>query len=750
MSRLSKALTFGFLTGILGLVMSLFPYGLNLAENIGLDLLFELRGVRQAPPDVIVVSMDKLSAGKLHLPNDPEEWPRSLHALLIENLAKAGAAVIAFDSFFEDAGSTENDNLFANAISNSRNVVLSEIIKRDTMPLNDKGKSPIGDLNIEKLVTPMPLLAQSSIALAPFPLPKVPVKVRQYWTFKTSAGDTPTLPVVVFQVFALEIYDDFIRILEKVSPSQTEKLPHNKDEIITTGSVEKVIRVISDIFKNEPLAAEIMLKELRNSSTFSDEKKNQLLKSLIRMYQSPDSQYLNFYGFPRTVTTIPYYKVIEPREKAAVNQKKLNFKGKAVFVGLSESMRLVQKDGFYTVFSQSDGLDISGVEIAATAFANLLEDMPVRPLRFQLNIATIFLWGLLIGIFSRTFPAIISAVSIIGVSVLYLFAVLHQFTISGIWYPLVVPLFFQAPLAFFCALVCKYIDSYKERNIMTYKAKQYLPEEVVKELSKKNEDIDTISQTAYGIFLCTDIADFTIISEGMDPEKLRKLMNKYFNPLSEVVTQHGGVVASTPGDAMLVRWVAKYPDAALRKQACFTALDITKEVLKFNQSSDVELRTRIGLHSGFTSFGNIGSIHHYEYGPVGDVVTTATRIEGLNKHLGTQILSSEEVLNQDNGFLTREVGKFVLAGKSKPLVLHEIIGLLEGSTRHQINLCAFFSDALDTFKKQSWEEASGKFNDLINIYGEDGPSLFYLKLCEQYREKPPVEWRDGVVSVDKK
>jgi adenylate cyclase len=86
MSRLSKALIVGLLIGILGMAATLVPCGLYLEENIGLDLLFKLRGVREAPSKVVVVAMDKVSADNLNLPIRPDKWPRSLHARLIESL----------------------------------------------------------------------------------------------------------------------------------------------------------------------------------------------------------------------------------------------------------------------------------------------------------------------------------------------------------------------------------------------------------------------------------------------------------------------------------------------------------------------------------------------------------------------------------------------------------------------------------------------------------------------------------------
>jgi adenylate cyclase len=238
MSHLSKALILGFIVGVVGLGISVAPFGIDLEENVALELLFHLRGVNQAPSDVVVVSIDQESAQNLNIPNDPRKWPRSLHARLTENLARRGAAVIAFDLIFDESKSPGEDKLFAETIRKAGNVLLCEYLKRDKVPLG-KARSMAASLNIEKVIPPIPLLAQSAIGLAPFPLPKVPVKVSQYWTFKTEAGGMPTLPVVAFQIFAMPVYGEFIRLLKQVNPSQAERLIMNdKDIVVADGSVE--------------------------------------------------------------------------------------------------------------------------------------------------------------------------------------------------------------------------------------------------------------------------------------------------------------------------------------------------------------------------------------------------------------------------------------------------------------------------------------------------------------------------------
>ncbi|MBI2531329.1 MAG: CHASE2 domain-containing protein, partial [Deltaproteobacteria bacterium] len=100
LSRAIKAVSLGLLVGMLGLVLSYVPFFHDLEEDVGLGLLFKFRGVRQPPAAAVVVSIDKESAEQLNIPENPDKWPRSLHARLIDNLTRAGAAVITFDVHF--------------------------------------------------------------------------------------------------------------------------------------------------------------------------------------------------------------------------------------------------------------------------------------------------------------------------------------------------------------------------------------------------------------------------------------------------------------------------------------------------------------------------------------------------------------------------------------------------------------------------------------------------------------------------
>ena len=392
MSRRLKVVWAGLGIGLLGLMISSSPFGIALEENIGLHLLFKLRGARKAPPDVVLVATESASENQLNLPSGLTKWPRSLHARLIDNLVAKNAAVIAFDVFFGETRSPQDDNRLAKAIQSAGNIVLVEELKKD-LRFNPSGMK-IGNVEIETIVPPTPLLAQSTLASAPFPLPKTPVKLNSYWTFKTSAGDTPTLPVVVFQVFALPVFDEFLGLLKEVTSFYPEPMLIDKDKMYADKSIRQVMLRLRNFFEQNPMAAGEMLAKLEASDILvSEGKKRRMLTSLIRLYQGSNSHYLNFYGPPGTIHTIPYYQLLEDAKKSEKDSNRFNLSGKVVFIGRAERLRPDKEDDFHTVFSQSSGIDISGVEVAATAFANLLEDMPVQPLNIKAQLGSVLLWG---------------------------------------------------------------------------------------------------------------------------------------------------------------------------------------------------------------------------------------------------------------------------------------------------------------------------------------------------------------------
>jgi adenylate cyclase len=742
---------FGLFITLLAFLLRILPFGTYLEESIGLNLLFQMRGTRGPPSDVVVISIDKASADAMKLPDDPDKWPRSLHARLIDHLQQKGAALIVFDLFFNEPGSSQEDSNLADSIRKARNVILCACLDVQNSYLTDQGGRSRGDMTVITVLPPHQQFAESAIETAPFPLPKVPRTLYQYWTFKTLAGDMPTLPVVAHQIFSMDVYDEFLDLLQRANPSHAVRLPQDKEEIMQSKNVRQVIGSIRDIFLNHQNIPDRMYADLKERNV--DPKRHHMIESLIRMYQSPESQYLNFYGPPHTIPTIQYYEMFQPHNISSENNEQIPLKGKAVFIGLSAQTVTEQNEGFYTVFSK-DGLDISGVEIAATAFANLLEDMPVRPTDLHLYLFIIVCWGVAIGVICRQLPIWGAVLLIGGLSGIYLFAALYQFKTTARWYPIAIPLFFQVPVTLLGSIILKYKEVIRERQRIQKAFEHYLPKNVVAKLSRDVSHIKTAGQFVYGICLFTDIKDYTTMSEKMDPRELGDFLNEYYETVFEPIKKHNGYISNVIGDSLVALWVAVNPDAVLKHQACEAALDVVKTLNQFNEislhSNKQQLYIRISLHSGYILLENIGAFDHYEYRPIGDMVNTASRIDGLNKHLGTQILLTQSMIDKNDGFLTREVGTFLLVGKSDPVSVHELVCGLQDCTDQQKRACERFPHALALFRKQLWDEAAREFQAFIERFGPDGPSIFYAKICSQYKENPPGAMWDGTVKMTEK
>src|SRR5437667_4714144 len=111
------------------------------------------------------------------------------------------------------------------------------------------------------------------------------------------------------------------------------------------------------------------------------------------------------------------------------------------------------------------------------------------------------------------------------------------------------------------------------------------------------------------------------------------------------------------------------------------------------------------------------------------MVNTATRIQGLSKHLGTRILASEETIDGLEEFLTRSVGSFLLVGKSTAVRVVELGGRKQDADPQMILLYQKFASALEAYRTRQWRDAASRFAEILDVFSEDGPSRFDCGLC---------------------
>jgi adenylate cyclase len=617
------------------------------------------------------------------------------------------------------------------------------------MPGADPRASP-DPFHLERLAPPLPSLAEAAAGLAPFPLPKVPVRVSRYWTFKAGAGNAPSLPVVAFHVYGREAHGPLVALLQTVGASAPDGSSLESPGLHSSGHAEHTVRALREAVERDPATRARLDRAIAHApSPSATAQERRLLELLARLYAGPDAPYLDFYGPPRTVATTPYDLALA---RLAGTGEALDVRGKAVFVGLSAYTGTEQRDGVNTVFSQPNGLDLSGVEIAATAFGNILEGRAIEPPPAGAQLALALGWGVALGLITWRLGALASAALLLLTGLLYLLFALNRFSATGLWLPVVGPLVVQMGVAFATSVFSKHRDTRREREHLATALARYLPPRIAEELAREIGDVRATDQLVYGACLSTDAHQYTALSENMEPAELGAFMNEYFAVLFEPVKRHGGLVQDVLGDSMLAVWATTEPDLSLRSRACLAALDISSAVDRFNVGSGrMALSTRVGLHSGRLLLGSVGAMDHYEYRAVGDIVNTATRLEGLNKHLGTRILVSADVLHGLDGLVTRELGAFLLAGKSRPVLAHELIGRAADVSARDRERCAIFAEALAAYRRGAWSEAMRLWREALRAHGgDDGPSQFYLRWCEIHSGELPGDNWDGVVRMDQK
>ena len=745
MWTLVKAGLIGLGVAGLGVSLALTPWGAALEERVGLAGLFRVRGPLEPPADVVVVSLDRSSAEAMGLPEPIRDWPRSIHARLIERLVEAGASVIVFDLILSRPQDPAEDLALARAVAQARRVVLFEYLDSVRRPLAEAGPSaPQEWLTTERAIEPLPAFAESAVGLAPFPLPKVPNRVSQFWTFQQLAGERPTLPVVALQHHAVSVYRPWSALLKEQLAGRLDPWP---DDPATIGAREwrRLMVDVRHAFRADPALAERLARRVQAAADSARDQR--LLDALIDVYGGEDSRYLNFYGPAGQVPTVALHDLLRPAADARTRAVP-DLDGSAVFVGRSELISHLDDD-FTTVFSRPDGIDLSGVEIAATAFANLRDGRTLDPLGFGSRLAVLGAFGLAVGLIAASLPALLAVTLCLALAVAYAASAQIAFGRADLWLPVAIPLLVQLPLGLFAGLLMQYRYSQRARAHISRGIRYYLPEQIAAGLAEAPFDPAALNQRVYATCMVSDIEGFTSLAETMPPEVLKPLLDSYLEILIGAVKRRHGSVTDIVGDGTTCVWMPPAPGPNCHVHACAAALDIERAVAAFNRTHGPPgLPTRIGLHAGWVVVGNVGGEGRFAYSVLGDTVNTASRIEQLNKQLGTYLLATDAVTAGLGEYLVRPLGRFRLVGKTEALRLGELRG--RADEPHDARLLAAFAQALAAFEGEHWEDAARGFERVLTDHPEDGPARFYLHWCRRYLARPTLPADPTVIHLEQK
>jgi adenylate cyclase len=437
---------------------------------------------------------------------------------------------------------------------------------------------------------------------------------------------------------------------------------------------------------------------------------------------------LNFYGPGRTVPTLSYHEVLDLSEELRVP-----INGKTVFVGLSlrSSTGPAQQD---LVVSPFPGARMFGVEVHATAAANLFEQSWIRR-------APRWVESMIVGAFCAStvgFMIFLEPLLAIAIGSLLLASVVGA-SFAGFsygWFFGVSGLVLMCwPVITVCLLGSRYLRLRQSERAFRSAFELYVSPAMAKTLEQNSAALNLGGEKLWVTAFFSDIVDFTAVSEEMPAERTSEMLNQYFSEIMEVIFQRDGTLLKFIGDAVFALWGAPIKVSNHAEQAILTALDAQRAIAKFNaQGRFPALHTRIGIHTGPMLVGNLGSKRRFDYTAIGDAVNLASRVEGMNKIFGTQILFTE-ASRRDSGAAIDAVpiGSVRVKGRRELVKLFTVFDSPPATT-----VLSTWKIALDHFGLREFQEAAELFRQIQSQESRlAAASTLYISACLRFQEQAP-------------
>ncbi|MGQ9687831.1 MAG: CHASE2 domain-containing protein [Desulfobaccales bacterium] len=396
-----------------------------------------------------------------------------------------------------------------------------------------------------------------------------------------------------------------------------------------------------------------------------------------------------------------------------------------------------------------------GLEIQATVLDNILRRdfirTPANPFLSTLSIV------LAIGlIFGFLLPRL-SAIGAIAITLLLAQGYLGLNYLAFSWYGLHLEVFYpllEVAGVYTGITLQRFLAEERERVRIKKAFQSYVAPEVVQQIIRHPEKLRLGGERRELSILFSDIRGFTSLSEDMAPEALVEVLHEFLDPMSEIIVKHGGTLDKYIGDAIMALFGAPLDLPDHSRRACRTALEMVQRLKVLDQEwigrGRPPLKIGIGINSGWVAVGNMGSSRLFDYTAIGDNVNLASRLEGLNKYYGTEILVSAATIGHlDNGLILREVDLVKVKGREQAVAIYELLG--EGAPDRKLaRFLELYNQALHLFRERRFEEAQEAFQEALHLEPNDGPCFHYMQVIQKLKEQPPgPEWNGVTTMVEK-
>ena len=283
---------------------------------------------------------------------------------------------------------------------------------------------------------------------------------------------------------------------------------------------------------------------------------------------------------------------------------------------------------------------------------------------------------------------------------------------------------------------------------------RFVPEQIIDDLANNNtQEKVSVGEKREIAILFSDIRSFTNISERNKPETIVAFLNRYFTVMVDIIKKHGGTIDKFIGDAIMALFgtPVSYEDNCRRAVAAAYEMrqalpDVPLEDLVMPEGMTFNIG--IGIHYGDVIVGSIGSKDKTDYSVIGDSVNLASRLEGLTKTYGTQVLVSDSVMNEipKGEFVFRHLDDVKVKGKAIAVPIYAVDRSIDEFPPVYRDA---YNKGIELYTQGVFRLAKDYFTQALAAVADDKASKLMISRCEEFIANPPDHW-DGAIAFTTK
>ena len=686
-----------------------FPSLPDSLDNRLRDYLFTIRGELPHNQNVVIVDIDETSIKSL----GQWPWSRDKLAKILENLTLANVGIVGLDIVFAEEDRTSPHKILQDL----------KIYKKDV---------PNYDLEFANVVENSPVILGYQFDLVK--KDNVNAKV-------------PQIPAIFIEKdkpqdksYLIEAYNTILNIPQIQDKAYSSGFFNNiPDDTGIIRSVPLIISYDDTIYPSLALEVIRVINDTQKVVVQYDE--NGISNIVLDDISIPTDRYgrmlINFRGPERS------FKYISAIDIYNNSFDKSEIDGKIVLIGTSAA-------GLFDLRATPFDSIFPGVEVHANIIDNILmQDFIYKASWLDgANILIIFVLSIIVVMLTTYTTFWANPIIFLSFSISYLFLVYNLLFDYGIVLNILFPIA-TVLIASIMTTLFDYFYNIKKEEAIKAKFASKVSKNVMDDILKNIDKNEFSAKSKEVTIFFSDIRGFTNISEKLDAKELISFLNRYMQPMSEIIIKYQGTIDKFIGDAIMAYWNAPIDI----KNHCDLALKASLEQLEVLEKLNVELQKEnlpkidigIGLNTGTVIVGEMGSSLRSDYTVIGDTINLGSRVESLCKYYDSKLNISNFTKDKlQEKYIFRFLDLVKVKGKNEPVEIWQVLGKGEAkeSLKEELDL---YHKAIEFYKNSDFINALEIFESLENNENKTNKNIYkiYITRCKEFIKTPPKNF-DGV------